>query len=54
MATVSSISWFKRYRMEVLLEELPGPELPPGFRCLPWHADLLDDHARTHHIHHRS
>jgi GNAT superfamily N-acetyltransferase len=45
MATVTSISYFKRYKMEVGLANLPAPLLPEGFRCLPWGPDLIEAHA---------
>jgi hypothetical protein len=40
------ISYFKRYRMEVELAELPAvPPLPAGHSWLPWDETLLDAHA---------
>jgi ribosomal protein S18 acetylase RimI-like enzyme len=47
MATVGSICYFKRYKMEVDLHDLPAAYLPPGFACLPWSADLLEAHAQV-------
>ena len=41
-----NISYFKRYRMEVDLAELPSvPPLPAGYRWLPWDDALLEHHA---------
>ena len=40
MAT-TAVSYFKRYKMEVDLHELPPPALPPGFRWLPWGDEQL-------------
>ena len=39
-----SISYFKRFRMEIDLNELshPVPDLPVGYFWLPWHRSLLD------------
>jgi ribosomal protein S18 acetylase RimI-like enzyme len=45
MVTVTSISYFKRYKMEVDLHDLPRPLMPAGFECLPWRPDLLEIHA---------
>jgi GNAT superfamily N-acetyltransferase len=45
MATITSICYFKRYKMEVGLENLPPPSVPAGFECLSWSADLLEAHA---------
>src|SRR5262245_49990767 len=39
--------YFKRYRMEIDLAELPGPVLPHDFSLLGWHANLLDPHAEA-------
>lgn len=47
MAMVAAISYFKRYKMEVDLHDLPPPALPPGFGCLPWRTDLLESHAEV-------
>ena len=41
MAT-TAVSYFKRYKMEADLRDLPPPALPPGFHWLPW----SDEHAR--------
>jgi ribosomal protein S18 acetylase RimI-like enzyme len=45
MHAVATVSYFKRYRMEVDLPGLPVPDLPAGFACLPWSAGLLEAHA---------
>jgi ribosomal protein S18 acetylase RimI-like enzyme len=41
-------TYFKRFRMEADLGP-PGPEpqLPPGYRFVPWNEAILDVHART-------
>jgi GNAT superfamily N-acetyltransferase len=45
MPLVATISYFKRYKMEVDLHALPPPCTPPGCRWLPWSPGLLDAHA---------
>lgn len=41
-----SITYFKRYRMEVELDRAPyPPALPRGFYWLPWHEAMVDYHA---------
>jgi ribosomal protein S18 acetylase RimI-like enzyme len=42
-----SVNYFKRYRMEFDLRgrRFALPFLPRGYRILPWHRDLLADHA---------
>lgn len=47
MATSAPIAYFKRFKMEVDLQGLPPPTLPPGFVFLPWSEDLLEAHAQT-------
>ncbi len=47
MATAASISYFKRYKMEADLHDLPHPVLPPGFACVPFSASLLEVHAEV-------
>ena len=39
--------FFRRYRMEIRCAEvaLPSPELPPGYRFVKWHSELVDRHA---------
>jgi ribosomal protein S18 acetylase RimI-like enzyme len=39
--------YFKRFKMEVVLEGLPAPTLPAGYRALAWSAGLLDAHAEA-------
>lgn len=41
------LRYFKRYRMEVPLDVLPAPVLPPGFRFVPWHESLLEAHGEA-------
>jgi hypothetical protein len=42
------LAYFKRYKMEVDLSDLPAaPRLPLGCELLPWHPDLLDTHAEV-------
>jgi ribosomal protein S18 acetylase RimI-like enzyme len=45
MATVASISYFKRYKMEAELREQPSPRLPEGFAFADWSYELIDAHA---------
>jgi GNAT superfamily N-acetyltransferase len=45
MATVSLISYFKRYKMEMELHALPSPQLSDEFGFAPWSYELLDVHA---------
>jgi ribosomal protein S18 acetylase RimI-like enzyme len=45
MVTAASISYFKRYKMEVDLRELPSPRLPEGIAFAAWNYELLDAHA---------
>lgn len=44
-----SVSYFKRYRMEVDLRGRRTLPLfaPRGYRLLPWHPDLLSEHAEV-------
>jgi len=45
---MSSPTYFKRYRMEAELRDLPPvPELPPGFSWLAWGPGMIDLHAET-------
>ncbi len=44
-ATLTSVSYFKRYKMEMDLHGLPSPQLPEEFHFLGWGADQLDVHA---------
>ncbi|HTU22343.1 MAG TPA: N-acetyltransferase [Gemmataceae bacterium] len=45
MATVASIGYFKRYKMEADLHDLPAPQLSEGYTFAPWSFELLDAHA---------
>jgi ribosomal protein S18 acetylase RimI-like enzyme len=41
-------TYFKRFRMEAELGPFrPSPDLPPGYRFVPWNEAVLDAHART-------
>jgi ribosomal protein S18 acetylase RimI-like enzyme len=45
---MSAPTYFKRYRMEMQLRDLPPvPRLPAGFDWLPWSPRLLDFHAEV-------
>ncbi len=46
MAT-TAVSYFKRYKMEADLRDLPPPSLPPGFHWLPWSDEQLTAHAEV-------
>ncbi len=43
------MTYFKRYRMDVDLNAagFGQPELPVGYRFMPWNPDLLEAHAET-------
>jgi hypothetical protein len=43
------LTYFKRYRMEIDLGELPsgGSQLPAGYRFASWRDGLLREHARV-------
>ncbi len=44
----SHIVYFKRFRMEIDLDEAPPvPELPKGFEWVAWTPDLLSQHAEV-------
>jgi hypothetical protein len=45
MMVTTAVSYFKRYKMEVDLRDLPPLILPPGFTWQPWSDDLLTAHA---------
>jgi GNAT superfamily N-acetyltransferase len=41
-----NISYFKRFRMEIELAQLPAPEpIPQGYRWIEWSESCLEDHA---------
>lgn len=42
-----SIVYFKRYKMEADLDELPPVDPPPAFCLLPWESRLLESHAEV-------
>lgn len=44
-APAAQISYFKRFKMEAELIELPPPTLPQGYTWMPWTPELLDVHA---------
>jgi RimJ/RimL family protein N-acetyltransferase len=47
-----SVSYFKRYRMEIDLRGRrfdPVP-VPPGYRLMAWHPDRLADHAEAKYL----
>lgn len=43
------LTYFKRYRMEIALghAEMAQPPLPPGYRLVPWDAQMLWAHAEA-------
>ncbi|HEY1598521.1 MAG TPA: GNAT family N-acetyltransferase [Pirellulales bacterium] len=42
------LTYFKRFRMETdLSREIPSPEVPLGYRLVPWRPDLLASHAEA-------
>lgn len=43
------ISYFKRFKMEVALADLPAPRWPAGFHPVAWREDLLNMHADILH-----
>jgi GNAT superfamily N-acetyltransferase len=45
MMVTTAVSYFKRYKMEAALHELPSPVLPPEFHWLAWSDDALPAHA---------
>ncbi len=45
MMATTAVSYFKRYKMEADLRDLPPPVLPPGFHWLPWGEDMPPIHA---------
>jgi GNAT superfamily N-acetyltransferase len=47
IASIASISYFKRYRMEIDLAHLPLPAFPPGLTLLPWNWGLVEAHAEV-------
>ncbi len=48
MGGLTRLAYFKRFKMEVSLDDLPSPPcLPPGCSVVPWHPDLLETHAEV-------
>jgi GNAT superfamily N-acetyltransferase len=47
MQAVTAISYYKRYKMEVDLHDLPPARLAPGFQFAAWSSELLDIHAEV-------
>src|SRR5260370_39063748 len=45
MQAVTSISYFKRYKMEADLKDLPPLRLPAGYQCRAWAPEVLNTHA---------
>jgi len=45
MALAACIGYFKRYKMELDLQDLPAPRLSEGYTFAPWNYELLDAHA---------
>ncbi len=45
---MQNVKYFKRHRMELVVADLPAvPELPAGFRWVPWDDSLLAMHAEV-------
>jgi ribosomal protein S18 acetylase RimI-like enzyme len=45
---LTRLTYFKRFKMELSLGDLPTPPcLPPGCSLVPWHPDLLETHAEV-------
>jgi hypothetical protein len=40
-------TYFKRFRMEIDLADLPVPELPEGFSWMAWDPSLIETHAEV-------
>ena len=47
MQAVTAIAYYKRFKMEVDLKDLPAVHLPPGYHCSAWSPDLLATHAEV-------
>lgn len=47
-----SVSYFKRFRMEIDLRgrQFADNFLPPGYRLLAWHPDLIAEHAEAKYL----
>jgi ribosomal protein S18 acetylase RimI-like enzyme len=44
---VARVTYFKRYKMEADLHDLPAPYLPAGYDCTCWSAAVLERHAEA-------
>ena len=42
---IQPITYFKRFKMEAELYNLPAVALPASYRLVPWSPELLDSHA---------
>lgn len=44
-----TVTYFKRFRMEITLHAnlFPAPDPPLGYRLVPWHPELIPQHARV-------
>jgi len=49
MGTAMGLTYFKRFRMEIPLAGriLPPVALPVGYHLIPWHPELLEEHAEV-------
>jgi ribosomal protein S18 acetylase RimI-like enzyme len=48
VAEKKSVSYFKRFKMEIDLYDAPSwPVLPQGYSWVPWDSSLLDAHAEV-------
>jgi ribosomal protein S18 acetylase RimI-like enzyme len=45
--SIAPVSYFKRYKMEIGLRDVPRPELPAGLRWVAWQSDALELHAEA-------
>src|SRR5262249_16741251 len=45
--TQRTVTYFKRFRMEIDLDYLPAPILAEGYRWVPWDPTLVDLHAEV-------
>jgi ribosomal protein S18 acetylase RimI-like enzyme len=45
LQAVTAISYFKRYKMDADLRDLPPATLPSAYRFAPWSPELLHTHA---------
>ncbi len=47
MQAVTAVSYFKRYKMQADLNDLPPVRWPPCYQCRAWAPDLLPTHAEV-------